>query len=223
MQRGIRTPLIFVSLKQIQDFRESNFKALINSKRLKLLQDDRTDTNFIALLRMHLWSFKRTFQDRLKHVFKAFQRKPSLGAPERLADRRGLAVPSCAKSSWPPLPGQLTTNVTITSYESWRQNLMYILSLDKNFVPFLETTWQKQTATNPVWALPMMARPNEHEVTSKNKDKGGNLYEVMRFTWNLSCGVRDRKRKSSRTLIIYIQNISQLFNQSVFKQWRVLT
>jgi len=43
----------------------------------------------------------------------------------------------------------LTKNETITSYESWRQNLMYILSLDNNFVPFLDATWQKQTAAHP--------------------------------------------------------------------------
>ena len=48
-----------------------------------------------------------------------------------------------------PKQWQLTKNESITSYESWRQNLMYILSLDNNFAPFLEATWQKKTATNP--------------------------------------------------------------------------
>ena len=48
-----------------------------------------------------------------------------------------------------PKQWQLTKNETITSYESWRQNLRYILSLDNNFVPFLDATWQKQTAANP--------------------------------------------------------------------------
>lgn len=43
----------------------------------------------------------------------------------------------------------LTKNETITSYESWRQNLVYILSLDMNFVPFLDSAWQKKTAANP--------------------------------------------------------------------------
>ena len=27
--------------------------------------------------------------------------------------------------------------------------MIYVLSLDKNFVPFLDATWQKQTAANP--------------------------------------------------------------------------
>ena len=54
-----------------------------------------------------------------------------------------------AASPRAPKQWQLTKVETITSYESWRQNLIYLLSLDKNFVPFLDTTWQKQTATNP--------------------------------------------------------------------------
>ena len=45
-----------------------------------------------------------------------------------------------------PKQWQLTKIETITSYESWRQNLIYVLSLDKNFVPFLDATWRKQTA-----------------------------------------------------------------------------
>ena len=54
-----------------------------------------------------------------------------------------------AASPRAPKQWQLTKIETITSYESWRQNLIYILSLDKNFVPFLDATWQKQTAANP--------------------------------------------------------------------------
>ena len=44
----------------------------------------------------------------------------------------------------------LTTTETITSYECWRQNLLYTLSLDKNFAPFLEDgyKWQKKTSSN---------------------------------------------------------------------------
>ena len=38
-----------------------------------------------------------------------------------------------------------------TSFEAWRQNLQYILSLDPNFANFLleEATWQRKTNTNP--------------------------------------------------------------------------
>ena len=44
----------------------------------------------------------------------------------------------------------LTKNETITSFESWRQNLLYILSLDNNFAPFLASDfkWKKKSAAN---------------------------------------------------------------------------
>ena len=58
-----------------------------------------------------------------------------------------------AASPRAPKQWQLTKIETITSYESWRQNLIYVLSLDKNFVRFLDATWQKQTAANPRWGL----------------------------------------------------------------------
>lgn len=45
----------------------------------------------------------------------------------------------------------LTKNETITSFESWRQNLVYVFSLDGNFTPFLvdNFTWRKKTSANP--------------------------------------------------------------------------
>ena len=58
-----------------------------------------------------------------------------------------------AASPRAPKQWQLTKIETITSYESWRQNLIYVLSLDKNFVRFLDATWQKQTAANPLSGL----------------------------------------------------------------------
>ena len=50
-----------------------------------------------------------------------------------------------------PKQWQLTCNETITSFENWKQNLEYTLSLDANFVKFLgkDTTWQKKSAQNP--------------------------------------------------------------------------
>ena len=37
------------------------------------------------------------------------------------------------------------------SFESWKQNLLYILSLDREFTPYLRdgATWGKRTAGNP--------------------------------------------------------------------------
>ena len=62
------------------NFRGNNTQALVISERLKLPQDDRTDTNFIGLLRMHFQRSKSTL-DSLKSVFNVFRRKPPLGAP----------------------------------------------------------------------------------------------------------------------------------------------
>ena len=46
----------------------------------------------------------------------------------------------------------LTKTETVTSYENWRQNIVYTLSLDPNFSPFLVegTTWTKKTAAAPL-------------------------------------------------------------------------
>ena len=60
-------------LNCIYNFWENNTEALVISKRLKFPQDDRTDTNFIAPLRMHLYRSKITL-DRLKRFFNAFRR-----------------------------------------------------------------------------------------------------------------------------------------------------
>lgn len=37
----------------------------------------------------------------------------------------------------------LTTNETLTSFEAWKANLLYILTLDNAFAPYLETSWTK--------------------------------------------------------------------------------
>ena len=50
-----------------------------------------------------------------------------------------------------PKQWSLTKNETITTFEAWRQNLQYSLSLDANFVPFLADnfTWLKKSSTAP--------------------------------------------------------------------------
>lgn len=57
-----------------------------------------------------------------------------------------MAAKSRAPKQW-----SLTTDETITSYESWRQNLLYILSSDSDFGPFLTDgfEWGKKTSTSP--------------------------------------------------------------------------
>ena len=51
-----------------------------------------------------------------------------------------------------PKQWSLTRQETITSFEAWRQNLQYVLSLDINFASFLVDgfTWQKKTPAVPL-------------------------------------------------------------------------
>ena len=46
----------------------------------------------------------------------------------------------------------LSKSETINSFENWRQNLLYTLSLDSNFAPFLAEgfTWGKKTKADPL-------------------------------------------------------------------------
>ena len=50
-----------------------------------------------------------------------------------------------------PKQWSLTKNETITTFEAWRQNLQYFLSLDANFAPFLAHNfrWLKKSSTAP--------------------------------------------------------------------------
>ena len=58
-----------------------------------------------------------------------------------------MAARNRAPKQWP-----LTREETITSYESWRQNLLYILTSDPDFGPYLgdDVTWAKKTSVNPL-------------------------------------------------------------------------
>ena len=51
-----------------------------------------------------------------------------------------------------PKQWSLTKQETITSFEAWRQNLQYTLSLDPNFAGFLvdDVTWLKKTNAQPL-------------------------------------------------------------------------
>ena len=54
-----------------------------------------------------------------------------------------------------PKQWSLTKNETITTFEAWRQNLQYSLSLDANFAPFLADTftWLKKSSIAPTRGL----------------------------------------------------------------------
>ena len=58
-----------------------------------------------------------------------------------------------------PKQWQLTKSETVTSFESWRQNLIYTLQLDRKFAPFIEAEWQKKTFDNPNRGLTNDAAP----------------------------------------------------------------
>ena len=81
-ERNLKNSYFRNTLNRIKNFQENKtVKTLLILKRLKFPQDDRTDTNFIAPLRM---CFQRSIStlNNLKSDFKVFRRKPSLGAPE---------------------------------------------------------------------------------------------------------------------------------------------
>ena len=93
-QRGIRKILTFAKRSTASKFfgKILNTEALVISKSLKFPKDDRTDTNFIAPLRMHFQRSKSTL-DSLKRLFNAFRRKLSLVAPEN-----GRTKPRCNRT-----------------------------------------------------------------------------------------------------------------------------
>ena len=52
----------------------------------------------------------------------------------------------------PPKQQKLTANETITTFENWRQNLLFLLRCEASFAPYLEDsrTWLKKSAANPL-------------------------------------------------------------------------
>ncbi|KAJ8031140.1 hypothetical protein HOLleu_27775 [Holothuria leucospilota] len=54
-----------------------------------------------------------------------------------------------ASSGRAPKQWSLTCSETITSFEAWKNNLTYTLSLDPSFSPFIEATWEKKAKSNP--------------------------------------------------------------------------
>ena len=67
----------------------------------------------------------------------------------------------------------LTKTEIVTTFENWRQNLVYTLSLDAQFAPFLVdgATWLKKTKADPLSvALAMMVlQLPSHAVAPLNK------------------------------------------------------
>ena len=56
-----------------------------------------------------------------------------------------------ANNNRAPKQWQLTQNETLNSFRNWKENLVYSLSLDSSFKPYLKdnVTWGKLTSTSP--------------------------------------------------------------------------
>ena len=69
---------------------------------------------------------------------------------------------------------------TINSFENWKQNLLYTLSLDTNFAPFLADgfTWLKKTKAQPLRGLESDGEtvPISRRLTARQK---ANFLELM--------------------------------------------
>ena len=78
-----------------------------------------------------------------------------------------------------PKQWSLSKNETITSFESWRQNLLYILSLDRNFAPFLVegVSWKKKSKSDTTRGLE--DDPNWDEDNGLTKEQKVNYLELM--------------------------------------------
>ena len=77
-------------------------------------------------------------------------------------------------ASAPRAPKQwcLTKHETVNSFENWRQNLVYTLTLDSNFAPFLgdDCSWAKKTKSKPLrgftddpTSIPTESRKSAHQ------------------------------------------------------------
>ena len=70
-----------------------------------------------------------------------------------------------------PKQRQLTKDETTNSFQNWRQNITYILSLDNTFARSIDSTGQKKTAANPNRGLADDADtvPEAHRLTTAQK------------------------------------------------------
>ena len=87
----------------------------------------------------------------------------------------------------------LTKTETINSFENWRQNLAYTLSLDTNFAPFLidGVTWGKKTHTSPLRDL-VDDGEDVPEARRKTAEQKVSLLELMLGQIANYCGIISR-------------------------------
>ena len=70
---------------------------------------------------------------------------------------------------------------TVNSFEHWRQNLLYTLTLDTNFSHFLEDgfTWEKKTKANPLRGLQDIPGDTDHTHPKSTAQQQASLLELM--------------------------------------------
>ena len=97
-------------------------------------------------------------------------------------DNTSRSSTSCIMASTHRAPKQwcLSKVETINSFENWKQNLLYSLSLDSNFAPFLAdgVTWLKKTKAQPLRGLESDGEsvPLSRRLTARQKV---NVLELM--------------------------------------------
>ena len=107
---------------------------------------------------------------------------------------------------------------TINSFENWKQNLLYTLSLDSNFAPFLADgfTWLKKTKAQPLLGLESDDEtvPLSRRLTSRQKAK---FLELMLGQIVKYCPIVSRSTlmKNSTSLEFIWQTIRQHFGFQV--------
>jgi hypothetical protein len=81
---------------------------------------------------------------------------------------------------WAQKQWLLSKQETITSFESWRQNLQYTFSLDSSFAPFLVdgSTWLKKSNAEPLRGFAMTPRVPRKDVEQLNRK-----YTVGAHAW----------------------------------------
>ena len=159
-ERGIGKSYVVLNL-QMSSKIFGKREALINSKSVKLPQDDRTDRNFIVPLRKHMQNFKST-PDNLKQIFKAFGRKPSLGAPDVT---RMLLMAQCSFSHDLISPSHSTSRTK--SQSTINTPNLNLLQPPSTSCPMLHATTVKPVLSGPhikrtpAWVpkLPVFSRP----------------------------------------------------------------
>ena len=63
----------------------------------------------------------------------------------------------------------LLESTTITDFVKWQNNLLYHLSLNNNFAPFLDTEWQKKSVPNHGLAADAETVPANQRKTAVQK------------------------------------------------------